>query len=247
MPQWPILHQIGAICGSSTFFQVVGIFLWDIFALFKIFLLHEHLNLVAFHHFNCCSAEILKNIFCWLGFFKNCKLVIFHLLLNIFIVINWRWLGIFVHPNHHVNLITPTWIHFQLNSNTHSIIYEQNIFNMARQVQICIQKLIYSPSFIVEKYCPELLSLNTYFTNQWKYKITNFAKIILLTMFQTVLTFFVFKCLSWRCWSSNPLFFFNKYAKLAIFVPFTLVEFISNIFLSCCNHLSMQTPHSTFI
>ena len=59
-----------------------------------------------------------------------------------------------------------------------SHIYEHNIFHMAKQVWIWnIQWVIYLPSSTVKKYCPELLSLNTYFTNWQKYRINKFSNV----------------------------------------------------------------------
>ena len=55
-----LLHHIGTIYGSSTILQVANVPLWDIFTL-KGVPLHEHLQLVAFHHYNCCGVEVLKN------------------------------------------------------------------------------------------------------------------------------------------------------------------------------------------
>lgn len=122
-------------------------------------------------------------------------------------------------------------------------IYEHNISNMAKHVWIYnIQWVIYSPSSIIKKHCPKLLSLNTYFTNWQKYR-TKFSNV----------TYHALNCINIfhiqmpkLLMLKFKLYILNNYAKLAISVLCTLVNFTSNILLSCWNHLSKSIPYNLF-
>ena len=66
MPHWHFLHSVGTICTSSTMLQTPGTPLQSNFAHLNVDPLHQHLNFIAFHQYNCFGAMMLKNTFCFM-------------------------------------------------------------------------------------------------------------------------------------------------------------------------------------
>ena len=63
MANLSFLHHVRTICDFSSFFKF-NTPLRGIFATLKVASLHQHPNLLAFLHKNCCGIEVLKNTLC---------------------------------------------------------------------------------------------------------------------------------------------------------------------------------------
>ena len=105
--------------------------------------------------------------------------VVYQLLLNISTIIFTKAKVIWnIRPsNNYGILISPMWMQFPIILNTCAIFYEHNISHTTNMSK-CVSPKAYSLAFpILGKHYPILFTFNAWFSNQWRCRITNLAKV----------------------------------------------------------------------
>lgn len=145
----------------------------SIFVSLNVVHIQQHLNLGTFYQLAYYGAEMLKNTF-WntTKLSTNCSSISPPLSSP-----RPRWFGIFVHPTTMESSSLPCGCNFQLFSIL--VLFSMNTISLIQPT--CLNVLspkAYSLAFpILGKHYPILFTFNAWFSNQWRCRITNLAKV----------------------------------------------------------------------